>query len=164
MLEFSNAFNNISRSCMFNEIRERIPSLSPWMESCYGGRSILHLGEEKILSCCRVQQGDPLVPLGFALALQPVVERIKAEVPGLKLNAWYLDDGTLCGSPADLMAALRIVEQDGPPRGLNLNHMKSALHSSGLRPLPQCSSTGHSHHKGWLLSLGLSNWSFLILR
>ena len=127
MLDFSNAFNNISRSCMFDEIRERIPSLSPWMESCYGCRSILHLGEEKILSCCGVQQGDPLGPLGFALALQPVVERIKAEVPGLKLNAWYLDDGTLCGPPSDLLAALRIVEQDGPPRGLKLNHAKSLL-------------------------------------
>ena len=31
MLDFSNAFN-ISRNCMFDEIRERIPSLSPWME------------------------------------------------------------------------------------------------------------------------------------
>lgn len=97
------------------------------MESCYGGWSILHLGKEKILSCCGVQQGDPLGPLGFALALQPVVERIKAEVPGLNLNTWYLDDGTLCSPPSDLLAALRFVEQDGPPCDLKLNHAKSLL-------------------------------------
>ena len=51
---------------------------------------------------CGVQQGDPLGPLGFALALHPIIERIQAEVPGLLANAWYLDDGTLCGSPDNL--------------------------------------------------------------
>ena len=87
-------------------------------QSCYN----------QILSRCGVQQGDPLGPLGFALTLQPIVERIKTEVPGLKINAWYLDDGTLCGSPADLAAALSIVEQDGPTRGLYLNRSKSLLY------------------------------------
>ncbi len=62
LLDFSNAFNSIDRGCMFEEIRARIPSLAPWMESCYGAQSILHLGDEKILSCCGVQQGDPLGP------------------------------------------------------------------------------------------------------
>ena len=56
------------------------------------------------------------------------MERIKTEVPGLKINAWYLDDGTLCCSPADLAAALSIVEQDGPTRGLYLNRSKSLLY------------------------------------
>ena len=41
-------------------------------------------------------------PLGFALTLQPFIEKIKAEVPGFSLNAWYIDDGTLVGSPEDL--------------------------------------------------------------
>ena len=84
---------------MFREIRAHIPALSPWMESCYATQPILRLGEETILSCCGVQQGDPLGPLGFALALQPIIERIQQEVPNLAINAWYLDDGTLCGSP-----------------------------------------------------------------
>ena len=48
-----------------------------------------------------------------------MVERIRAEVPGLTLNAWYLDDGTLMGSPEDLAAALNIIEEDGPSVGLN---------------------------------------------
>ncbi len=113
---------------MFEEIRARIPSLAPWMESCYGAQPILHLGKEKILSCCGVQQGDPLGPLGFALTLQPIVERIKAEVQRLKINAWFLDDGTLCGPPDALAAALWIVELEGPTRGLNLNRAKSLLY------------------------------------
>ena len=59
--------------------------------------------------------------------LHPIVERIKREVPNLLVNVWYLDDGTLCGSPEDLVKALSIIEEDGPARGLILNRMKSLL-------------------------------------
>ena len=74
-------------------------------------------------------------PLGFAMALQPVIERIKREVPDLLLNAWYLDDGTLCGTLDDLQSALAIIEEDGPPRGLFLNRRKSLLYIPGDAPL-----------------------------
>ena len=37
-------------------------------------------------------------------------------------------DGTLCGSPTDLAAALRIVEQERPSRGLKLNRAKSLVY------------------------------------
>ena len=60
-------------------------------------------------------------PLCFALALHPIVEKIKLEVPNLLINAWYLDDGSFCGSPEDLVKALSIIEEDGPARGLFLN-------------------------------------------
>ena len=85
-------------------------------------------GDSIIKSCCGVQHGGPLGPLGFALMLQPLVERIKAEVPSLCLNSWYLDDGTLVGPPDSLAAALNIVESDGPAIGLHLNRGKSQLH------------------------------------
>ncbi len=100
---------------MFAEIRQRIPHLAAWMESCYSCQPLLHLGEDTIHSCSGVQQGDPLGPLGFALTLQPLLERLQADVSGLRLNVWYLDDGTLMGSPEDLAAALHIVEREGPP-------------------------------------------------
>ena len=132
-LDFSNAFNSISCSCMFEEFRARIPSLSAWKESCYGSQPVLHFWEHTILSQCGVQQGDPLGPLGFALTLQPIVERIKREVPNLHIKVWYLDYGTLCGSPEDLLRALEIVEEDGPPRGLFRN--RSKLSFSFLRML-----------------------------
>ena len=128
LLDFSNAFNSINWDRMFQEIRARIPSMAAWMESCYGVQPILHLGADSILSCSGVQQGDPLGPLGFALTLQPIVERFKAEVPGLNINAWYLDDGTLCETPDDLAEALWIVEEEGPARGLLLNRAKSLLY------------------------------------
>ena len=50
------------------------------------------------------------------------------------INAWYVDDGTHCGSANDLCAALQIIEEDGPARGLHLNRAKSLLH------IPECTS------------------------
>ena len=124
LLDFTNTFNNINREAMFVECRRRLPGLSTWLESCYSCHPLLHLGKDIIHSCCGVQQGDPLGPLGFSLTLHPIVERIKAEVPSLALNAWYLDDGTLVGPPEGLSAALDIVERDGPSVGLHLNRGK----------------------------------------
>ena len=140
-LDFIKVFNNINRETMFAEFRHHLPGLSAWMEACYSCQPLLHLGTNSIHSCCGVQQGDPLGPLGFALTLHPIVERIKAEVPTLALNAWYLDDGILVGSPEDIVAALRIVETAGPSVGLHLNRGKSLLSipkdcNSSLSPLP----------------------------
>ena len=79
---------------MFTQFRKHIPGLSAWMESCYLGQPLLLLGEDIIHSCSGVQQGDPLEPLGFALTLHLLAKKVKAEVPDLTLNIWYLDDGT----------------------------------------------------------------------
>ena len=102
---------------MFKEMRSCIPSLSIWLEFCYSCRSLLHFGDHTINSICGVQQGDPLGPLGFALTLHFIIEKVKSQVPGLLANSWYLDDCTLCGSPDDLNLALSII---APTRGLSL--------------------------------------------
>ena len=66
------------------------------------------------------------------------MNRIENEIPGLLVNSWYLDDGTLCGHVEDLSRALSIVhEEDGPPRGLMLNRSKSLLY------MPECSSVSN---------------------
>ena len=100
---------------MFEEIRSQILSMAAWMECLYGSQTFLHLGRHTILSCFGVQQGDPLGPLGFALALYPVIERIKREVPDLLINIWYLDNGTISDSSGDLLKAINIMEEEGPP-------------------------------------------------
>lgn len=69
-----------------------------------------------ITSQCGVQQGEPLA---FSLTLHPIVEKIQQDVSTLNINAWSLDDSTLCGSPHDVAQALQIVEHDGSTRGLN---------------------------------------------
>ncbi len=112
---------------MFREFRNRIPNLSAWMESCYSCQPLLNLDEYSIRSCCGVQQGDPLGPLGFALTLHSLIEKLHSEVPTLRLNVWYLDNGTLMGSLDALASALAFVEREGPSLGLFLNRSKSLL-------------------------------------
>ena len=129
LVDFSNAFNSIDRATLFKEVRYRLPQIAAWTECSYGSQPILLLNDCPIYSCCGVQQGDPLGPLGFALVLQPVTEKIKEEVPSLLINVWYLDDGTLCGTEEELAIALSIIETEGPSRGLFLNREKSLIYT-----------------------------------
>ena len=121
---------------MFQEVRSRIPSMAAWVENCFGSQPFLYFGDDKIFSSCGVQQGDPLGPLCCTLTLHPVIEQIKREITGLLVNAWYLDDGTLCGSNRDFYSALTIIESQGPSRGLLLNKNKSLLFVPADATLP----------------------------
>ena len=76
LVDFSNAFNSVHRSALFIEVMEHTPCISAWMECSYGAQPLLHLSDHTLYSCCGVQQGDPLGPLSFALALHPIVRRI----------------------------------------------------------------------------------------
>ena len=87
----------------------------------------LNTGDTVILSCTGYHQGDALAGIGFASVLQPVISRIKQDVPGLKANAWIQDDGNIGGNREDLLAAVSILEQDGPPRGLHIRRDKSKV-------------------------------------
>ena len=55
LLDFSNAFNNISRESMSTQIRQSVPSITAWMESCYSCQPFLCFGQDSISSCCGVQ-------------------------------------------------------------------------------------------------------------
>ena len=128
-LDFSNAFNTISRDHMFASVRSHLPSISSWLELCYHSSPFLHFGDRIILSKCGVQQGDPLGPLGFAMALHPLILHVQEQVPDLVLNAWYLDDGTLCGSAEDLLKGLEILDSAAPTYVLSLNRSKCLFYS-----------------------------------
>ena len=59
----------------------------------------------------------------------------------LSMHGIYLDNGILCGSACDLIAALEIIEEVGPARGLFLSRGKSLLHiptdcTPDYNPLP----------------------------
>ena len=85
LLHFTNAFNNVSRKAMFVEFRHHLSGLSAWIESSYSCQPHLHLSDYIIHSCCGVQQGDTLGPLGFSLTLHSVVKQIAADIPSLIL-------------------------------------------------------------------------------
>ena len=90
LFDFTNAFNSVDHSWIFEEVKSQVPALSAWLESCYEAQLYLLFGKHILHSCCGIQLGDPLGHLGFALVLQLVIERIKREVPDLLLNAQWM--------------------------------------------------------------------------
>jgi hypothetical protein len=131
--DFINAFNSIDREKMLTEVRLHFPSVSAWAECCYGSPSFLFMDNSTmIMSECGVQQGDPLGPLFFSLALHPLVESIRDACPKLLLNSWFLDDGTVFGPPSEVRKALDIVQHDGPARGMFLNLKKTTIWGGSL--------------------------------
>ena len=124
--DFENGFNNLDRSKMFVETRRRLPSISPWVESCYGVESVLNFGEGSIKSTVGAHQGDPLAGLLFCSTLHPVVEMLE-KVKGLEQNSRFQDDGELLGTREALVEAWDILVREGVPRGLHLSKEKSLV-------------------------------------
>ena len=100
-VDFSNAFNMVDRSPLLRKVRMRCPSISLWVEFLYGQAARLCLGDGHIMSATRVQQGDPLGPLLFALVLHPLIHQVRDNCKHL-LHAWYLDDGTIIGDSKEV--------------------------------------------------------------
>ena len=114
--------------------------ISRWIEACYSVQAELLWGSSVILSCKGFHQGDPVAGIGCTVTLQPVALRIQEEVPDLRVQAWFQDDGNLMGPKSGLTRAISIIKEDGPPRGLHLRPDKSKVwhpsdRSEDLHPL-----------------------------
>ena len=125
-VDFKNAFNTVSRQAFLEQCRLHMPGLSPWAEWCYSNPSNLSFGSTTIASESGVQQGDPLGPLLFALALQPLLGelaqwRTTPEGAGLELVFSYLDDLCLAGDFRTVSFALARLTAAARQLGLELS-------------------------------------------
>ena len=116
-LDFKNAFNNIRRDRMLKAVMELAPDLFLLVHSAYSSPSLLFWGNRLLQSAEGVQQG----PLLFCLTIHHLVLQLRSE-----FCAWYLDDGTLGGSPDDVLDDLQVVER-AAELGLCLNRQKSEV-------------------------------------
>ena len=73
-----------------------------------------------------VQQGDPLGPLLFALALQPLLAQL-GNTPGLDLSFSYLDDLVLAGDESAVASGVALLKESAASLGLRLNMGKCEL-------------------------------------
>ena len=101
-LDLENAFNSLDRHEILDAPRELMPSLAPWVDWCYGEDSMLVFDSVSLPSQRGVQQGDPLGPLLFSLALQRAALRVKQRAPpefanSLDFTVFYLDDAFIAG-------------------------------------------------------------------
>ena len=107
-VDISNAFNTVHRSAVLQSVRTHFPSLAPWVDCCYRHDSHLITGssaacDQVIPSSRVVQQGDPLGPALFALAIHSIIQEARQDTErsfpsGLDICAFYLDDGICAGT------------------------------------------------------------------
>eukprot|EP00971_Amphidinium_carterae_P012302 242029-Amphidinium_carterae.1 len=86
-------------------------------------------GNSVLKSSRGCQQGDPLGPELFALAIQDIVEEttlaVKTVFPQeLDISAFYLDDGVFCGSAKAIAMAAELLHDKFATVGLHMNPNK----------------------------------------
>ena len=121
-LDFKNAFNTLRRDKMLESVKEYAPELFTLVHSAYELPSLLFCGDHIVESGERVQQGDPLGPLLFCFAIQPLVFKFWSE-----FSVFYLDDGTIGGCVEDVINDIPLVEEEAGRAGLQLNRRKTEL-------------------------------------
>ena len=67
----------MERDKVFAAVRAHFPELAAWVESCYSGQAFLYFGNAIITGTTGLHQGDPLASLLFALAILPLLKRLK---------------------------------------------------------------------------------------
>jgi hypothetical protein len=118
-LDFSNAFNSLHRDAMLNAVAAVCPEIYRFCHLTYNSPSVLKFGIRSILSQEGPQQGDPLGPLLFCLAIHPMLSALTSD-----LVAGYLDDITLGGPESTLATDVEAVRLQGEALGLSLNVSK----------------------------------------
>ena len=118
-VDVRNAFNTVRRDVMLKIFSNRCPEAYRLAFQAYSTPTPLHIGESTIPSCCGVQQGDPLGPVGFSLAVDDCARSMKSP-----LNVWYLDDATLAGPVGVVAKDLLNLQSQLPELGLELNSAK----------------------------------------
>jgi hypothetical protein len=118
-IDYKNAFNCVNRDIFMHEIKKFYPDIYPYVHSSYNHDSILLFNDNTILSQEGAQQGDPLGPLLFCMAIQPIVNKLKS-----RLNVWYLDDGTIGDTQEVVMSDFEYITEESKRIGLEINISK----------------------------------------
>ena len=122
-VDFSNAFNQVDRRAFVKATCEEFDGLANWTNWCYGEESVLLYDHRDVItSSCGVQQGDPLSPLYFCFALNPLVKEIASLGP--VYQKWYMDDGGIVASVPVLLKVWALLKEKGPELGLHVNPAK----------------------------------------
>ena len=132
-LDCQNAFNMVDRGALLRMVRLHLPGLAPWAEWCYDRHSRLLFQGTPLTSEAGVQQGDPLGPLLFALALHPALQAAQASAPAQRLDLLhaFLDDVTLAGDYRHVASAVTRMAAAARQVGLQLRPDKCEIIACG---------------------------------
>ncbi|XP_073960116.1 uncharacterized protein [Choristoneura fumiferana] len=130
-VDVKNAFNAVDRAAFLTQVKEKIPGIYGYMWQSYASTSKLIFRKHLLHSAAGCQQGDPLGPAIFSLAIQPIISQLIS-----KFNMWYLDDGTLGGEAEQVLIDLQNLIQNFQKIGLELNFSKCELFVAQSVPEP----------------------------
>jgi hypothetical protein len=136
-LDLTNAFNSIDRSACLHSIRRVAPALALWADFCYTREGHLLLDGRRWVSARGIQQGDPLGPALFAVALHDAIVSAKADTetryPGkLHFVVFYLDDGVVAGDALAVSHFKHLFQQRVSDLGLCAADSEcEVIHSAG---------------------------------
>lgn len=132
-VDVSNAFNSIAREPILLEAQSRCPSLFNYLRFAYSQEVPLFCGHKRIMSTTGTHQGCPLAPVGFAVGIQPILEKVSGSAGSLMWNSWYLDDGQMMGDPQHVVSAYQYLQGEFALRGLTINAGKCQLWGPGAQ-------------------------------
>ena len=112
----------MSRSSFLAAVVTHFPGAFNYIKLAYDQPSTLLCQNQSLLSAEGAQQGDPLGPLLFCLAIQPIISRLKCP-----LNVWYLDDGTIGGTLTHVLSDFATIKEESQKIGLEVNVAKSEM-------------------------------------
>lgn len=107
-LNFTNAFNSLSRARSLASVYEHIPELYSCCYLAYRKPSVLKNSDYSFQSKPGLHQGDPLRPLLYCLPIQPVSSGLQSTLGYFIHLGWYFSHVILTSLCADLMTLRRL--------------------------------------------------------
>ena len=149
-----NAFNCASRSVIRETLSSDFPELLPFFDLCYGTEGLLRVCRSDrnntftwIRSREGTQQGDPLGPFFFCIALLPILKEIHVRFPHI-IDPALMDDVALLGPFDEVIRASRFLISALETINLKTNMSKCLLFipstSSSTSSFPPSSSSSSS--------------------
>ena len=117
-----NAVNSFRRYHVLQTCLDRTPEIAKLSFLAYNKSSSVIASGNLMTSSTGVQQGDPISPLLYALAVDQIASGVEFE-----LNVWYLDDATIGGSPESVLSDVQRCITGLRRIGLIVNPKKSEM-------------------------------------
>ena len=126
LIDARNAFNSLNRQVALRNISATCPTLATLAINTYREDIQLFIEGETILSSVGTTQGDPLSMAIYAVALMPLIEKVRSSLNEIH-QLWYADDAAAAGRLEVLKDWLCGLCRHGPSYGYFINMEKTCL-------------------------------------